>query len=264
MRTRIIAAAVAIPIVAVGVYFGGWLFFIGALAVALIAGWEFDHMMKAGGYHTTLFIILLLIALLLFDAFYPGLRMLPAIISLALLVSLVWQLTRHDEAPTANWALTLAGALYIGWAMGHLVALRGLADGLALVIITLLTTWASDTFAYFTGRAIGGKIISRKLWPRHSPKKTWEGMFGGIIGSIVIALIIAAFVPSFSWVTALLVGAIVPIAGFFGDISISMMKRDVGVKDSSHLFPGHGGFLDRIDSILFVSIVVYYLVIWVG
>ncbi len=260
MRTRVIAALVALPVVVAAVFAGGLWFLAGAILAALIAGWEFGQMMKAGGYHTAWVITLLLIVLLIVDSYYASVRLIALVISVVLLVSLVWQLFYDTANPTATWALTLAGGLYIGWGMGHLVALRELADGLYWVWLALLCTWASDTFAYFTGRAIG----QRKLWPRHSPKKTWEGLLGGLAGSLVVAVIIAAFTPNWSWGSALVIGAIVPVAGLFGDISISMMKRDVGVKDSSHLFPGHGGFLDRIDSILFVSIVVYYFAIWVG
>jgi phosphatidate cytidylyltransferase len=260
LRTRIISAIIAIPIVVAGVYFGGWPFFVGVLIVALIAGWEFVQMMGAGGYHPASIITLPLIALLIFDSFYTAVQpLLVAIITVALLFSLVWQLFQKSQTPTADWALSLAGGLYIGWGMGHLVALRELPDGLYLIFLVLFCTWASDIFAYFTGRAIG----KHKLWPRHSPKKTWEGLFGGIAGSLVIAALFALFDP-ITWRVALLAGFIIPIAGLFGDLSISLMKRDVGIKDSSNLFPGHGGFLDRIDSILFVSITVYAMVSWIG
>lgn len=258
LRTRIIAAAIAIPIVIFGVWAGGLIFMIGVSAVALIAGWEFHQMMKAGGYHPALVIILGLILLLVLYSYRSDFS-LPLIISFALLFSLVWQLFQHHTDPTANWALTLAGGLYIGWGMGHFVALRELGNGLAWVWLALLSTWGSDTLAYFVGRAIG----QHKLWPRHSPKKTWEGLFGGIAGGIIGAAIVAAF-SDLGWTTALIIGAIIPVAGLFGDLSISMMKRHVGVKDSSNLFPGHGGFLDRIDSLLFVSVVTFYYAVWSG
>jgi phosphatidate cytidylyltransferase len=143
--------------------------------------------------------------------------------------------------------------------MAHLIALRQLADGLAWVWLALLSTWGADTLAYFVGRTRG----RHKLWPRHSPKKTWEGLFGGIGGGLLGAAIVTSF-SSLTWHTTLIIGTVVPVVALFGDLSISMMKRHVGVKDSSRLFPGHGGFLDRIDSLLFVSIVVYYYAFWVG
>jgi phosphatidate cytidylyltransferase len=101
------------------------------------------------------------------------------------------------------------------------------------------------------------------LWPRLSPKKSWEGFAGSIFGSLLGGAAVAAL-SNLSWATCLLIALIIPLVDLLGDVSISMMKRDVGVKDSSNLFPGHGGFLDRIDSLLFVSIVVYYYALWNG
>jgi len=109
------------------------------------------------------------------------------------------------------------------------------------------------------GRAIG----RHKLWPRHSPKKTWEGFIGGIIGGLIGAAMVIPL-SNIGWATGLIAGAIVPLVALFGDLSISMMKRHVGVKDSSNFFPGHGGFLDRADSLLFVSVVIYYYAVWSG
>jgi phosphatidate cytidylyltransferase len=259
LRTRIISAAIAIPLVVVVVFLGGFWFFAGVTIIAIVAGWEFGQMMKVGGYKTTHFFTLALIALLMFNSYRSDFSLL-FIISLTLLGSLIWQLFQaNSTSPTADWALTIAGGLYIGWGMAHLVMLRLLGDGLAWVWLALLATWGSDTLAYFVGRSLG----RHKLWPRLSPKKTWEGFFGGIIGGLIGAAIVAAF-SDLGWAQALVIGAIVPVAGLFGDLSISMMKRDVGVKDSSNLFPGHGGFLDRIDSLLFVSVVVYNYAVWSG
>jgi phosphatidate cytidylyltransferase len=123
----------------------------------------------------------------------------------------------------------------------------------------LLCTWGADTFAYLVGSRWG----RHKLWPRLSPKKSWEGLAGSVLGSLLGAVGVAVLF-NLSWASCLFLGLIIPVVDLFGDVSISMMKRDVGVKDSSNLFPGHGGFLDRIDSLLFVSIVVYYYVVWNG
>jgi phosphatidate cytidylyltransferase len=259
LRTRVITTLVALPVVIGVVYVGRLWFLLAVGAGALAAGWEFGRMMKKGGYHTTPFFTLGLIALLLYDGYRPGLRLLSLILTLTLLLSLTWQLFRYSLAPTTDWALTIAGGLYIGWGLAHLVALRQFADGLAWVWLALLPTWGADTFAYFVGRTWG----RHKLWPRHSPKKTWEGLLGSIGGGMFGAAIVAHF-SNLTWTSALVIGAIVPIVGLFGDLSISMMKRQVRVKDSSNLIPGHGGFLDRIDSLLFVSMVVYYYALWVG
>ena len=260
LRTRLITALIAFPFAAGVIFAGGLWFLVTVTLIALIAGWEFSQMMKKGGYRVTPFFTLGLIVLLILDSYRSDLN-LRCILSLILLLSLTWQLFRNDtKTPVADWALTLAGGLYIGWGMAHLVALRQLGDGLAWIWLTLSSTWAADSFAYFAGRTLG----RHKLWPRHSPKKTWEGLIGSIGGGLLGAALVVALFPSLGWSTALTIGAIAPIIGLFGDLSISMMKRQVGVKDTSNLFPGHGGFLDRADSVLFVSVVVYYYALWSG
>jgi phosphatidate cytidylyltransferase len=259
LRTRVITALLLVPLVGLLVYGGGIWFAVGVGLFALVAGWEFVQMMKAGDYAPNNFVAFGLIALLIWYSYHPAGLSLSLLLTAAILISIAWQLFRDTPAPTADWALTLAGGLYIGWGFGHLVALRQLADGMAWVSLALFATWGADTFAYFVGRTLG----RHKLWPRLSPKKTWEGFIGGIVGGVVGAAIIMAIF-KLPLNSALIAGAIVAIVALFGDLSISMMKRHVGVKDSSNLIPGHGGFLDRADSLLFVSPVVYYFAVWSG
>lgn len=259
LRTRVITALVLIPLVALVVYLGGIWLALGVGLFALVAGWEFVQMMKTGNYLPNIFVVLGLIALLVVYCYQRSLVSLPLILTAAILISMAWQLFRVTPAPTADWALTLAGGLYIGWGLGHLVSLRQLDNGLAWVSLTLIATWSADSFAYFVGRTLG----KHKLWPRLSPKKTWEGFIGGIAGGIIGAAVVMAIF-NLPPASTLVAGAIVAIVALFGDLSISMMKRHVGVKDSSNLIPGHGGFLDRADSLLFVSPVVYYFAVWVG
>jgi len=260
LKTRIITSLAAMPLAIGAVYLGGVWFLLAVGVVALISGWEFSRMMQAGRFQTMPVFTLGLIALLLLDSYLSSLRLLNLILTAALLTSLSAQLFRKRAVtPTADWALTMVGGLYIGWGMGHLVGLRQLADGHTWVWVALLGTWGADTFAYLVGRTWG----RHKLWPRLSPKKTWEGFAGSLLGGVVGLSLVALFA-GLAWPTVIVLGLIVAIMGMFGDLSVSMMKRHVGVKDSSHLFPGHGGFLDRIDSLLFVSMVVYYYAVWIG
>jgi phosphatidate cytidylyltransferase len=159
-------------------------------------------------------------------------------------------------------ALITVGILYAGWLLGHLVALRGLDDGRNWVFFAIFVTFASDTAAFFVGRALG----RHKLAPAISPGKTWEGAIGGILGAIIVSLFFTLNTPlvlPLSWGQAVLLGLLVSIFGQIGDLAESLFKRYTGVKDSGSVLPGHGGFLDRMDSVVFAGAVVYYYVVWV-
>jgi len=187
----------------------------------------------------------------------------PLLLTSAVMLSLIWLLRRpQKEKAFTSWAWTIAGILYGGWLLSHLVALRGLDDGRNWVFFALFTTFASDTTAFFTGRALG----RHHLAPRISPGKTWEGTIGGILGAIIVSLLFILPTPltlPLNWGQAILLGLLVSVFGQLGDLAESLFKRNTGVKDSSQLIPGHGGFLDRMDSIVFAGIVVYYYVIWI-
>lgn len=164
----------------------------------------------------------------------------------------------------AGWAWTIAGILYTGWLLGYLVALRDLDSNRtwqSWVFLALFTTFASDTAAFFVGRALG----RHKLAPQISPGKTWEGAIAGVLGAILVSLFFVLPTPlslHLNWWQAIPLGLLVSILGQLGDLAESLFKRNMGVKDSSHLIPGHGGVLDRMDSVVFAGIVVYYYVIW--
>lgn len=251
---RILSAAILIPVVGVAVYLGGpWLAMVVGLA-ALLAGWEFYGLLHRGGYGPSIPLGLLLIVLLLLGAYRPEWGLIrPAVVGMVML-TLGWQLFQAGSpAPMVDWALTLSGGLYLGWLMGHFLLLRAAPQGLLWMGVALLSTWICDSGAYFVGLSFG----RHKLWPRISPKKSWEGAVGGWISGVVLTAVIAGLL-GLGWPHGAAIGALVGIVAPFGDFSVSMLKRQVGVKDSSHLIPGHGGMLDRIDSLLFTVPVVYY------
>ncbi len=185
----------------------------------------------------------------------------PLLLTSTLVLPLIWLvLQAHKEKTFTSWAWTVAGILYVGWLLSHLVALRDLDDGRNWIFFALFSTFASDTAAFFTGRALG----RHKLAPHISPGKTWEGAIGGILGAIIVSLLFVLPTPlilPFNWGQAVLLGLIVSIMGQLGDLVESLFKRNMGVKDSGKLVPGHGGFLDRMDSIIFAGAVVYYYVV---
>jgi len=190
----------------------------------------------------------------------------PLLLTSAVVLSLIGILARRQkEGAFTSWVWTMAGILYIGWLLSHMVALRGLPDsdivGRNLVFFVLFVTWVSDTTAFFIGRRFG----QHKLVPSISPGKTWEGAIGGICGAIAVSTLFFAptpfQLPLVYW-QAILLSALASILGQVGDLVESLLKRNMGVKDSGWLMPGHGGILDRIDSLVFAGTVVYYYAIW--
>src|SRR5438128_918976 len=147
--------------------------------------------------------------------------------------------------------LAVLGAVYPGLLLGTVVRLRQLPDGFDWLVLTLTVTWLNDTGAYFAGRAYG----KRKLYPRISPSKTWEGAAGGLLASIGGALAVTSlgWLPQLPWWGCVVVGAGAGVLGPLGDLSESMLKRAFGAKDSIRLLPGHGGLLDRVDALLFTA-----------
>jgi phosphatidate cytidylyltransferase len=154
-------------------------------------------------------------------------------------------------------ALVLTGMLYIGLTLSYLVRIRLLPQGELLLFFLLVVTWTADTGAYYVGTLYG----RRALAPRISPKKTVEGLIGGLIGATIIAYAARwSFLPEFSYPDALVLAIVLTLAGLWGDLVESALKRSVGVKDSGGLLPGHGGMLDRLDSVLFTAPAFYYYV----
>jgi phosphatidate cytidylyltransferase len=152
--------------------------------------------------------------------------------------------------------------LGVGWIglLATIVFLRRHEDGLAWVFLVLVASWLGDTGGYFAGRFLG----RRPLYPRVSPKKTWEGAFGGITLATVGTFVVRTVgLPQLSVVDCLVLGPLLCVAGIVGDLAESMLKRSFGVKDSGWVMPGHGGLLDRIDSVLFVAPVLLAWVTWV-
>lgn len=148
------------------------------------------------------------------------------------------------------------GLFYLPFLLGHLVLLRMLPEGRAWIFLTLLVIMVCDTFAYFVGSNFG----KRKLYPAVSPNKSIEGGIGGLIGSVLIVLLAGVtFLPQIGVFDGLLVGLLLGVIGQLGDLFESLLKRACGVKDSGSLIPGHGGLLDRLDSLLFAFPVVYCL-----
>ena len=279
LKKRIITALWGIPLLITVIWFGEPWFTILVAIWGLLAAFEFYRLVAASkvspltyfGLVWTLFFILSrdsnLLSLL--EPHFNLNLLIPLLLTSAVILSLIWLLLRRQkEGAFIGWAWTIGGILYIGWLLSHFVALRGgyhplsitEAAGRNWVFLALFTTFASDTAAFFVGRALG----KHHLAPRISPGKTWEGAMAGVFGAILVSLLFTLSTPlqlPLTYWQAILLGSLVSLFGQLGDLVESLFKRNMGVKDSGALLPGHGGFLDRIDSIVFAGVVVYYYVL---
>ncbi|HET9575628.1 MAG TPA: phosphatidate cytidylyltransferase [Nitrospira sp.] len=174
-----------------------------------------------------------------------------AVLSIPLLV----KMPLHESLKEA--AITMSGLLYIGLTLSYLVTIRLLPQGEWLLFFLLLVTWAGDAGAYYVGTLCGQHAIA----PRISPKKTIEGLVGGLLGALMIAYLARWwFLSDFSGVDCIVLAILLTLTGLWGDLAESAVKRSVSVKDSGGLLPGHGGMLDRLDSLLFAGPAFYYYV----
>jgi phosphatidate cytidylyltransferase len=273
LRKRVIIALWGIPLLTVAVWFETPLPWF-TMLVAVWGGlaiFEFYKLVTAskilpltyfGLIWTLLFILSRNLDLLSILKPHFDLNLLtPLLLASAIVLPLTWLVLRDQKEKAFNsWVWTIAGILYVGWLLSYLVALRGMEDGRNWIFLVLFTTFASDTAAFFTGRALG----RHQLAPHISPGKTWEGTTGGILGAILVSLFFILPTPlilHLNWGQAILLGFLVSVFGQLGDLVESLFKRNMGVKDSGRLVSGHGGVLDRIDSIVFAGIVVYYFVL---
>lgn len=260
LRRRVLSGFVFGLLTLLVVYLGGLPFLAATLAVAILAGHEYQQMVVRGGYRSFYVLQLGLTAFVLLGTVWLAPEAILGGLSLILISSLAWQVgRRHErEQPFIDWTLSLAGALYVGWLFSHFVMLRGLAGGLGWVLLALFSTWICDSFAYLFGKVWG----KHSFFPQVSPRKTWEGALAGWVGGTGTSLLVG-WILGLSILQALTLGLAISLAATFGDLAESMIKRQMGVKDSGSLLPGHGGILDRMDSLLFVVVVVYYFLIWV-
>ena len=276
LSQRVASAFVLIPIVIALVFWGGWVAFGGALLALLLAAYELNSMYAHRGWHPStmlstatgaVFLIAARVLVLEHDA-NRVLVVLGVSISALVVFAFAWiMITRKVlDGVMIDWALTIASGFYLGWPLAFFLLLRGDTFGASTkgfwwLLALFFMAWANDTFALLAGHYFG----KHKLAPHISPAKTWEGFVGGLVFTVIAAFVFTMAIPTLfrhplgvEWNDAALLGVLVAIAATIGDLAESLLKRGTGVKDSGTLVPGHGGLLDRMDSLLFVILVVFF------
>ncbi|MEG6521683.1 phosphatidate cytidylyltransferase [Desulfotomaculum sp. 1211_IL3151] len=253
MHLRVMSAVIGIPIIILAAWYGHWALWLFSLGVYVFASLEMSVILKGLKLNSEKWMIQIAGLIIFTSAYlykdeYIGLTYVFLVIFNLLMMALLYPRT----SPLDVFG-NLTAVLYLGNFIFFYLT-RELENGFLWVLLLLMTTWASDTFAYFVGRALG----RHKLAPLLSPKKTVEGALGGIIGSVIIACIFVNYIPSVSVISMITLGIFIGITALLGDLVESALKRQAGVKDSGQIIPGHGGFLDRFDSLLLTAPLVYY------
>jgi phosphatidate cytidylyltransferase len=265
LSLRLLSAAVLIPLLIGAAWLGGPFTIIAVAPWAVAATWELLGIARGGGYEPFRLTGAVLAALFVVAAAFRS--WLPADgLYLLVLAAAAVLLTARLARPTAttafvDWSVTLAAALYIGGMLSCYVLLRELPMGREWVIYCLLMTFGSDSVAYFAGRALG----RTPLWPSISPKKTREGAIASLVISASWGTLAQPILGlPLAWWEGAILGAIVSLAAQTGDLAESALKRAGHVKDAGEAIPGHGGVLDRTDSLTFVGLSVYFAALWLN
>lgn len=201
------------------------------------------------------------IAILYFSFMADFGRVFRLFICVYMLILLVYMVIAHKRTSFTDITNSMFATLYVTLLFAYLILIRKSADGKILIWIPIIIAWLSDTMAYTFGRLFG----KHKLIPEVSPKKTVEGAVGGVFGGVVFMLIYGAicangFAKDINWINIVVLGIAGAVLSQFGDLAASWIKREHGIKDYGNLLPGHGGVMDRFDSVLVVAPFVYYFI----
>lgn len=275
LTQRVLTAVIGVPALYFIIYLGGIPFLIFILAVIFLGGLEFSKLLQAKGVSSERELGLVS-SLVLAVAAYFGYFYLGFFFVIAVIVIFIFQLIRQEfTVSITEIGVTLFEIVYLGWFLSHAVLLRNIGfnsnvkayaetaqnlkdAGFFYVFLVVSCTFLNDTGAYFAGRWKG----KRKLIPGISPGKTIEGTIGGIISSIVTAEVAnLIFKSPLEYYWAFIFGFVISAVGVLGDLVESLIKRSAGVKDSGQILPGHGGILDRFDSLIFAFPAFYYFAI---
>jgi phosphatidate cytidylyltransferase len=265
---RVLVTLVLLPIGLVIIYLGDW-WYAGVIALILgLAAWEYVKLYRAAGLQPARLLVIPGAVLFALARALNGFESADWMVSLAILAAMTYHLAAYErgrDRAATDFAVTLGGIFYLGWIGAYMISLRQLPEGLWWLLLALPAVWLADSGAYLVGSALGRHKMTRRI----SPKKSWEGYLSGIafavIGGALLALAWGSLGADRSLITpprGALLGAVIGSVAILGDLGVSMIKRQVGIKDSGNLLPGHGGAFDRIDTWVWAAVVGYYIVVW--
>lgn len=253
LTQRIIAAVVAIPLMVFAIFYNQWSYGVLFLLITLLTQREFYKLLKLDenlplAFYGTFCGILIFVLTFLIEANILSFKYYYIIIPLLTATFFIKLYKKNDKKPFLNLGYTFLGIIYVAmpFALINELVLQDSGYKPQLIMGCLLMLWANDTGAYFAGRFLG----RRKLFERVSPKKTWEGFFGGAITALAVAFILTKYfhdLLDWQWYG---VATIIFTTGTLGDLVESLFKRSISIKDSGSMIPGHGGFMDRFDGLL--------------
>jgi phosphatidate cytidylyltransferase len=265
LRERILVATLLLPIAAWVVAAGGWVYTIAVALIVSIAIFEYVQLFQKSGFKPAVPVAILGVISLVGARYLSDFQVSGLALSAFILVAMLWHLLDYERGASRSgteFAITVAGVIYLGWIGAYLISVRMLPEGEWWIFLVLPAVWIADTAAYVVGSWIGHHSFA----PRLSPKKTWEGYLAGVLFGTLSGAGLAtlwgmnasAITPSRGGIIGFVMGVLAPM----GDLGVSMIKRELGAKDTGSLLPGHGGVLDRIDSWLWAGVLGYYLILW--
>jgi len=267
LNKRIVVAIFGIPLIFLLTFLGGWYFFALILIIAVVSQWEFYQLQKKKNINPQNIAGIIIGLVILFGIQLGHLRYTGIVSVIGLMVLITAEMFRPDKKVSVNVGVTFLGIFYIPFLLSAMLLLRQYGDevfkgtsnaGFKFIAVLLATIWICDTFAY----SFGSKFGRHKLFEKVSPNKSMEGALAGLIGSILTYILVKQFaIIPLNWFNAIIFGITVGIVGQTGDLVESWFKRDANVKDTSSLLPGHGGMLDRFDSLIFLAPVMLILLL---
>jgi phosphatidate cytidylyltransferase len=257
------------PLAIYFIYLGGFFYAIPLAFVLAVAAVEFAQMGRNMGWSTSPWVLVaLVLPYFIAGWWWREWNLLGPLTLVALLVAMVYALWLYEikkvESAPATWMAMMGGVLLIGWLGSHFFSLRNIGPmAWQWTMLAMLTTWVADSAAYVVGKFLAGNILGKhRLSPRLSPNKTVEGYVGGIVLGTAFTVGLAYFL-QLPLTGALVLGLLITIVSPMGDLGISLLKRESGIKDSGTIFRGHGGALDRVDSLVWSVTMAFYLVLFI-